>query len=92
VFPIAQKYVSDGILVSDESIADAREKLWRTLRIAAEPGGAGACAALFSQLYVQKAGERVGAITGGGNTIAVNFFRSPAPPPEISLPGRKNSD
>jgi threonine dehydratase len=88
VFPIAQKYVSDVILVSDESIADAQEKLWRTLRIAAEPGGAAACAALFSQLYVPKVGERVGVIISGGNTTAVSFSRSPATPPEFLLAGR----
>jgi len=92
VFPIAQKYVSDVILVSDESIADAQEKLWRTLRIAAEPGGAAACAALFSQSYVPRAGERVGVVISGGNTTAVNLSRPSEPTPEIPLPGRKNSD
>jgi threonine dehydratase len=91
VFPIAQKYVGDVILVSDESIADAQEKLWRTLRIAAEPGGAAACAALFSRLYVPNVGERVGVIISGGNTTAVNFSRSPAPP-EFLLAGRTQID
>jgi len=92
VFPIAQKYVNDVILVSDESIADAQEKLWRTLRIVAEPGGAAACAALFSQLYVPKAGERVGVVISGGNTTAVNFSKPSVPEPEISPSERNNSD
>jgi threonine dehydratase len=91
VFPIAQKYVSDVILVSDESIASAQEKLWRTLRIAAEPGGAAASAAVFSQLYVPKAGERVGVVISGGNTAAVDFSRYSAPV-EIPLPDRTSSD
>jgi threonine dehydratase len=73
VFPIAQKYVSDVILISDESIAGAQENLWGTLRIAAEPGGAAAFAALFSKLYLPRAGERVGVIISGGNTTAVKY-------------------
>ena len=76
VFPIAQKYVNDVILVSDDAIVQAQEKLWQTLRIAAEPGGAAASAALFSRLYVPRADERVGVIVSGGNTSAVNFSSS----------------
>lgn len=75
MFPIARKYVRDVILVSDESIREAQERLWRTLRIAAEPGGAAASAALFSRRFVPGAGERVGVIVSGGNTTAVDFSR-----------------
>lgn len=73
VFPIAEQYVHDVILVSDDAIAAAQARLWDTLRIAAEPGAAAASAALFSGLYVPGAGERVGVIVSGGNTTAVNF-------------------
>lgn len=73
IFPIAQKSISDVILVSDESIAKAQEELWSTLRIAAEPGGAAAFAALSARHYTPREGERVGVIVSGGNTTAVNF-------------------
>jgi threonine dehydratase len=73
MFPIAQKYVTDALLVTDERIVESQKKLWETMRIAAEPGGAAAFAALLSGRYQPKAGERVGVVICGGNTDAVNF-------------------
>lgn len=73
MFPIAQKYVSSVVLVSDESIQQAQESLWTTIRIASEPGGACAFAALLSRRYVPQPDERVGVVICGGNTTAVNF-------------------
>lgn len=73
MFPIAQKYVRDSILVTDEHIVQSQKKLWETVRIAAEPGGAAAFAALLSGRYQPGAGERVGVVVCGGNTDAVNF-------------------
>lgn len=67
MFPIAQAYVNDVLLVADEEIAQAQTKLWETLRIAAEPGGAAALAALLSRRYQPQAGERVGVVICGGN-------------------------
>ena len=49
------------------------DALWQTTRIAAEPGGAAALAALLSGVYVPAPGERVGVVVCGGNTTAVNF-------------------
>jgi threonine dehydratase len=43
------------------------------LRVAAEPGGAAAMAALLSGRYQPQPGERVGVLICGGNTTAVNF-------------------
>jgi threonine dehydratase len=73
MFPIARKYVDRVILVSDESIQQAQESLWATLRVAAEPGGAAAFAALLSRRYVPTPAERVGIVVCGGNTTAVDF-------------------
>ena len=67
MFPIAQRYVSDVLLVSDEAIQRAQDALWSTLRIAAEPGGAAAFAALLCGAYAPRAGERIGIIVCGGN-------------------------
>jgi len=73
MFPIAQKFVGRAILVSDEAIREAQEILWRTARVAAEPGGAAALAALTTGKYLPAKGERVGVLICGGNTTAVNF-------------------
>src|SRR5580704_4574519 len=51
MFPIAQKYVPEVVLVSDEAIQQAQEMLWKVLRVVAEPGGAAASAALLSGRY-----------------------------------------
>ena len=73
MFPLAQRFVSETVLVEDEAIRDAQKALWQNLRIAAEPGGAAAFAALLSRRYVPTPGEQVGVLVCGGNTSAVNF-------------------
>jgi threonine dehydratase len=75
MFPIAQQYVQQVVLVSDDEIRDAQELLWKSARIVAEPGGAAALAALTSGLYRPGNGERVGVLICGGNTTAVDFSR-----------------
>ena len=67
MFPIAQAYVNRVVLVEDEEIQRAQNALWDALRIAAEPGGAAAFAALLSRRYQPAAGERVGVLICGGN-------------------------
>ncbi len=73
VFPIAQRHVSQVILVPDEAIVDAQRTLWSLARIAAEPGGAASFAALLARRYVPQNGERIGVLISGGNTDAVDF-------------------
>ena len=73
VFPIAQRYVSGVVLVSDDEILAAQRALWNTLRVVAEPGGVTALAALLSGRYACARDERVGVVISGGNTIAVDF-------------------
>ena len=73
MFPIAQSYIDRVVLVPDAAIEQAQVALWRVLRIAAEPGGAAAFAALLSHKYQPKSGVRVGVVVCGGNTTAVNF-------------------
>lgn len=75
MFAIAQRHVADVVLVSDDAIRAAQETLWRALRVVAEPGGAAATAALLSGRYTPRAGERVGIVVSGGNTVAVDFSR-----------------
>jgi threonine dehydratase len=73
MFPLAQSYVDRVLLVSDEAIQTAQQTLWNVLRVAAEPGGAAALAALLTGRYHPKPGERVGVLVCGGNTSAVEF-------------------
>ena len=75
VFPIARANVDCVVLVSDEAIRRAQKALWDGVRIVVEPGGAAAFAALLSACYKPRAGERVGVLISGGNTIAVDFDR-----------------
>ena len=77
VFPIAQRHVAGVVLVTDGEILDAQVKLWKTLRLVAEPGGAAALAALCSGRYQPSSPkERVGVVVSGGNTVAVDFNRA----------------
>ena len=66
-FEIAQKYVAQSVLVPDAAIRAAQKFLWDRLRIAAEPGGATALAALLSGAYRPGPEERVGVPVCGGN-------------------------
>jgi threonine dehydratase len=75
VFPLAQRYVEEVVLVEDAHIRQAQEALWDQLRIAAEPGGCAAFAALLSGRYSCRAGENIGVLVCGGNTTAVDFSR-----------------
>lgn len=73
MFSIAQAYVDRVVLVTDDSIRQSQRALWDVLRIAAEPGGAAALAALLSHRYEPASGERVGVLISGANTAAVNL-------------------
>jgi threonine dehydratase len=75
MFPIAQRYVAESVLVPDEAIREAQRALWRVLRVVAEPGGAAAFAALLSGAYKPAPDEKVGVLVCGGNTTAVDFDR-----------------
>lgn len=71
MFPFAQQFVREVVLVTDEEIVEAQKRLWETVRIVAEPGGAAAFAALLSGRYKTEPGERVGVVVCGGNTPAI---------------------
>ncbi|KFA94018.1 threonine/serine dehydratase [Archangium violaceum] len=67
VFSIARAAVDHVALVKDAAIREAQRTLWRDWRIASEPGGATALAALLSQSYRPQKGERVGVLLCGAN-------------------------
>jgi threonine dehydratase len=78
VHAICRDAVDHVSLVADAAILHAQRTLWRDLRIAAEPGGAAAFAALLSGAYRARAGERVGVLICGGNVDPATLAE-PAP-------------
>ncbi len=64
---MARQAVDHVALVPDEAIRAAQLLLWRDYRLASEPGGAAALAALISGRYRPAPGERVGVLLCGGN-------------------------
>ena len=67
-FELAQKYVADALLVTDDAVRAAQKALWDELRVIAEPSGATSLAALMSGVYKPAKGERVGILICGANT------------------------
>ena len=68
MFPLAQRYVAQAVLVTDDAIVAAQRTLWETCRVVAEPGGACALAALLSGTFAPPPDARVGVLVCGGNT------------------------
>lgn len=64
---IASDLGLESVLVTDDAIATAQRRLWSACRIAAEPGGATALAALTSGAFVPPDGAKIGVIVCGGN-------------------------
>jgi threonine dehydratase len=73
MFPLAQKFIAQSLLVTDDQIIQAQKVLWQSLRLIAEPGGATAFAALLSGVYKPQAGERVGIVLCGSNAELSKF-------------------
>jgi threonine dehydratase len=67
VFPIVRAHVRQVVLVTDEQIAAAQGALWSVLRVAVEPGGAAAFAAVLAGRF--PAAGRIGIVLSGGNTV-----------------------
>ncbi|HZI97727.1 MAG TPA: pyridoxal-phosphate dependent enzyme, partial [Actinomycetales bacterium] len=68
-----------SVLVEADDVARARRLLWARLRLAVEPGGAVAAAALVSGAYVPDADERVAVVLCGGNADPGDLTRSGVP-------------
>jgi len=74
-FPLAQKLLGPGLVVSDDEVLDAMETAFREFKIVVEPGGAVAlAAALTGKLPVK--GRNVAVICSGGNVDHATFLRA----------------
>ena len=67
VYDIAKQNVDHVALVPDDAIVQAQRMLWDRLRVAAEPGGAAALAALMCGAYKPRKDEKVGVLLCGAN-------------------------
>ncbi len=74
-FPLAQKVLGPGLVVTDDEVLDAMEVAFREFKIVVEPGGAVAlAAALTGKLPVK--GRNVAVICSGGNVDHATFIRA----------------
>jgi threonine dehydratase len=67
-YQVARRTGVRSLLVTDEAIIDARQRLWEQHRVIVEHGTAAALAALIAGAYRPADGERVMIVLCGGNT------------------------
>lgn len=70
---LCQKYVDDVVLIRDVEMQRAMALLFQSMKLAVEPAGAAATAALCGPLRTQLQGKRVGVIVCGTN-IDIDTF------------------
>lgn len=74
-FPLAQRLLGPGLVVTDEEVLDAMELAFREFKLVVEPGGAVAlAAALTGKLPVK--GRAVAVVCSGGNVDHATFKRA----------------
>jgi threonine dehydratase len=72
-FGLCRRYVDDLVLVSDDALRRAMLLLFASAKLAVEPAGAAATAALLGPLRERLQGRRVGLIVCGANIDAATF-------------------
>ena len=72
-FSLCQHFVDELVMVSDAEMARAMALLFRSMKLAVEPAGAAATAALWGPLRERLRGRRVGVIVCGAN-IDIDTF------------------
>ena len=72
-FGLCHHYVDDLVLVSDDALRQAMALLFRSVKLAVEPAGAAATAALCGPLGERLRGKRVGLIVCGANIDIATF-------------------
>jgi threonine dehydratase len=72
-FALCQQFVDEVVLISDEAMQQAMGLLFREMKLAVEPAGAAATAALLGPLRDKLAGQRVALIVCGTNLDATTY-------------------
>ncbi|HKT08437.1 MAG TPA: threonine/serine dehydratase [Gemmatimonadaceae bacterium] len=78
-FGIARRFVDDIVLVSDDEMRRAMGLLFADMKLAVEPAGAAATAALSGPLRERLEGQRVGVMVCGSNIDIATFARQALP-------------
>lgn len=78
-FALNRQFVDAVVLVSDAQIRDAMRLLFRSAKLAVEPAGAAALAALAGPLRSRLDGQRVGIIVCGANIDPATFAQQLLP-------------
>ena len=72
-FELCRRNVDELVLVSDDELRAAMRLLLQETKLAVEPAGAAAAAALLGPLRAQAVGKRAGIIVSGSNIDAAGF-------------------
>jgi threonine dehydratase len=78
-FGVAQRFVDGIVTIPDEAMQRAMGLLFADMKLAVEPAGAAATAALCGPLRERLAGKRVGVIVCGSNIDLATFARQSIP-------------
>ena len=74
-FALNRRFVDEVVLVSDAQIRDAMRLTFSAAKLAVEPAGAAALAALMFPLRTRLEGQRVGLVVCGANIDAATFAK-----------------
>jgi threonine dehydratase len=74
-FELCQRYLDDLVLIDDEAMRRAMGLLYGSMKLAVEPAGAAATAALCGPLLERLRGKRVGVLVCGSNIDLESFAR-----------------
>ncbi|WP_395703327.1 pyridoxal-phosphate dependent enzyme [Aquabacterium sp.] len=72
-YGVCRRFVDEIVRVSDDAMCQALHWLFRDMKLAVEPAGAAATAALFGPLRERLAGRRVALVVCGANLDAAGF-------------------
>jgi threonine dehydratase len=72
-FALCRRYVDDVVLVDDDAIRRAMKRLFESAKLAVEPAGAAATAALLGPLRERLHGRRIGLVVCGANIDAPTY-------------------
>jgi threonine dehydratase len=78
-FALCRAFVDRLVTVSDEALRDAMRLLFRSLKLAVEPAGAAATAALLGPLREALQGRRTALVVSGTNIDVATFARLAGP-------------
>ncbi len=74
-FELCRQFIDELVYVDDDQLRDAMLLLFASAKLAVEPAGAAATAALLGPLCERLAGRRVGVIVCGGNIDPATFSK-----------------